>query len=70
MKHSTVQSLTKSPLKPTRFGKMFTMSLCQDDPTSTIRAICFEENMFGQFNTKESYDLQFNNQVMLTTASE
>ena len=37
---------------------MFTMRRCEDDPTSTIRAICFEENMFGQFNTKESYDLQ------------
>ena len=50
--------LTKSLLKPTRFGKMFTMSLCEEDPSRTIRAVCFEENMFGQFNMKESYDLQ------------
>ena len=50
--------LTKSPLKPTKNGQMFTMSLCEGDPSSCIRAVCFEESMFEQFSTKQSYDIE------------
>lgn len=39
--------LTKNPLKPTRFGKMFSMSLSGKDAFSTIRAVCFDEPSLG-----------------------
>ena len=37
---------------------MFTMSLCEGDPSPCIRAVRFEESMFEQFSTKQSYDIE------------
>lgn len=50
--------VTKTPLKTTRCGKMFSMSLVEKDTSSTIRAICFEEEMFSQFQTRVTYDMK------------
>ena len=50
--------LSKSPLKPTRYGKMFLMSLSGKDSSSTVQAVCFEESMFNEFKAKKSYDVQ------------
>ena len=50
--------VTKSPLKSTRYGKMFSMNLCGKDSSTTIRAVCFDESMFDEFKAKQSYDVK------------
>ena len=60
-KHSrnlTCAIVTKSPVRPTSNGSMFTMNLCDQDPSSTIRAVCFDENLFGNFEANGTYDFK------------
>lgn len=54
----TCAILTKSPLRPTKNGSMFSLSLCDKDPSSTLRAVCFNEDMFSKFETTGIYDFQ------------
>ena len=49
--------LNKIPLKPTKYGQMFSLNLCDNDQSSTIRAVCFNANMFEQFEASKSYSL-------------
>lgn len=50
--------LTKSNLKDTQRGKMFSMTLSDFNTTTTIRAICFQEQRYQEFNTTTTYDIQ------------
>jgi hypothetical protein len=50
--------LTKSSLKETKRGKMFSMTLCDQNTTSTIRAVCFQDVMFDKFEVTRTYDLK------------
>ena len=48
--------LTKSQLKPTATGnQMFTMTLCDKDPSSTVKAVCFDESFFHQLLPLKTY---------------
>lgn len=50
--------LTKSPLKPTKTGNMFTLTLSDHTPSSTIRALCFQgDEMFDNFKPLTTYDI-------------
>ena len=50
--------LTKSALHQIRKGNMFSMTLCDVDPTSMIRAVCFDSNVFDLFMATKTYDLR------------
>ena len=52
--------LSKTPLKAAKYGKMFSPSLADDGPcaSSMIKAVCFEEAMFTEFEVKETYDVK------------
>ena len=54
----TCAVLNKSPLKPTRYGEMFSLNLCDEDPSSTIRAVCFNAKMFDKFETSKTYEMK------------
>lgn len=58
-KTMTCAVLTKSNLKEMKRGTMFTMTLCDRETTSTIRAVCFEGSMFNKFATTKTYDLKY-----------
>ena len=48
----------KCPVRQTSNGSMFTMNLCDQDPSSTIRAVCFDENLLGNFEANRTYDFK------------
>ena len=52
--------INKSPIRETKYsngsGSMFSMNLCSE-PSSTIRAVCFNEEMFDKFNVNTTYTL-------------
>ncbi|KAK3746091.1 hypothetical protein QZH41_004628 [Actinostola sp. cb2023] len=54
--------LTKSPLKSTNGnggrGFMFTMRLCDREPCSTTRAVCFDEEKFDCFEPMKTYVME------------
>jgi ssDNA-binding replication factor A large subunit len=54
----TCAVLNKSPIKPTRNGSMFSLNLCDSDQSTTIRAVCFNEDIFSKIQSKKTYDLQ------------
>lgn len=55
-KNMTCGVLSKSPLKSTRNdGRMFSLSLCDEKQTNTIRAVCFDERLY---EASKTYDLQ------------
>jgi hypothetical protein len=59
-KHSeqlTCAVVNKSPLHPTKNGKMFSMNLCDDSSESMLRAVCFNENHFPKFKASRAYDM-------------
>ena len=59
-KELTCAVLNKSPLRRTKVGSMFSMNLCGEEPSSTIRVIqsvCFEGEMFSTFQPNTTYDL-------------
>ena len=37
---------------------MFSLNLCDKDPSSTIRAVCFNTDLFSNFETDVTYDLE------------
>ena len=37
---------------------MFSLNLCDNQPSSTIRAVCFNKDMFPNFETNVTYDLE------------
>ena len=49
--------INKSPIRETKYsngsGSMFSMNLCSE-PSSTIRAVCFNEEMFDKSNKPDS----------------
>jgi len=50
--------LTKSHLKPTvNKSNMFTMTLCDEDTSSTIKAACFKEDLYSKFDVATTYIL-------------
>ena len=55
-KKLTCAVLNKSPLRQTKVGSMFSMNLCGEEPSSTIRAACFEGEMFSTFQLNTTYD--------------
>lgn len=57
-KKLTCAVLNKSPLRPTKNGSMFSLNLCDNQPSSTIRAVCFNKDMFPNFETNVTYDLE------------
>lgn len=51
--------LTKGGLKPTATGnQMFSMTLCDKDPSATIKAVCFEESFFHVLQPLKTYILK------------
>jgi hypothetical protein len=57
-KKLTCAILTKSPIRPTRNGSMFSINLCDQDLSSTVRAVCFDKNMFDKFEANGTYDFE------------
>ena len=57
-KKLTCAVLNKSPLRPIKNGSMFSLNLCDKDPSSTIRAVCFNTDLFSNFETDVTYDLE------------
>lgn len=53
----TFSVLNKSPLRPTSRGKMFSLNVFDEDPSSTVRAVCFSEGMFDSFTANTTYDV-------------
>ncbi|CAB4035103.1 Hypothetical predicted protein, partial [Paramuricea clavata] len=49
----TCAVLNKSPIKPTRNGSMFSLNLCDSDQSTTIRAVCFNEDIFSKIQSKK-----------------
>jgi hypothetical protein len=37
---------------------MFSLNLCDSDQSTTIRAVCFNEDIFSKIQSKKTYDLQ------------
>lgn len=54
-KKLTCAVLNKSPLRPTKNGSMFSLDLCDNQPSSTIRAVCFNKDMFPNFETNVTW---------------
>ena len=50
--------LNKSPLCPTKNGSMFSLNLCDQDPSTTVRAICFNKDMFTKIQPSTTYDIE------------
>ena len=57
-KKLTCAVLNKSPLRPIKNGSMFSLNLSDKDPSSTIRAVCFNTDLFSNFETDVTYDLE------------
>lgn len=57
-KKLTCAVLNKSLLRPTQNGEMFSLNLCDKDPSSTIKAVCFNGNMSHKFEPSKTYELQ------------
>ena len=49
--------VNKSPVKATKNGSMFSLNLCDEDQSSTIRAVCFNKDIFPQLESKKTYQL-------------
>ncbi len=49
----TCPVLNKSPIKPTRNGSMFSLNLYDSDQSTTIRAVCFNEDIFPKIQSKK-----------------
>jgi hypothetical protein len=48
--------LNKSPLRPTRTGSnMFSLNLSDENHDSSLRAVCFQEELFSRFDVNKSY---------------
>jgi hypothetical protein len=48
--------ISKSELKNTKSNsKMFTMNLCDEDPTSFIKAVCFDSSLYDNFESMKTY---------------
>lgn len=50
--------LTKSELRTTKYGHMFTMTLCDENTSSTIKAVSFEKDVYESYQPKSTYNLQ------------
>ena len=53
----TCAIVNKSDLRSTKNGKMFSMNLCDQSSKATMRAVCFNERMFPNFEASKSYDI-------------
>jgi len=49
--------LTKSPVKKKKSGSMFSMTLSDKDPSCTVRAVCWEEDLSPLFEPLKTYDI-------------
>ena len=50
--------VNRSPMKATRNGSMFSVTLCNEDQSSTIRAVCFTKDVFSKIEPKKTYILE------------
>lgn len=58
-KKLTCAVLNKSPLKPARTGSsMFSLNLSDESPDSSMRAVCFQEELFSRFDVNKSYAIE------------
>jgi hypothetical protein len=48
----------KPSTKTQRGGKMFSMTLCDRDSSSTIRAVFFDEGVYKKFQPTKTYDMK------------
>ena len=53
----TCAVVNKSPLHPTKNGKMFLMNLCDESLELMLRAVCFNEDLFSKFEVSKAYDM-------------
>ena len=53
----TCAIVNKSDLRSTKTGKMFSMNLCDQSSKATLRAVCFNQRMFPNFEASKSYDI-------------
>ena len=51
-------ALNKSPLRLTKNESMFSLNLCHLDPSTTVRAVCFNKDMFTQIQPSTTYDVE------------
>ena len=49
---------SKSPMKHIKTGKMFSMTITDEDPTSFIRAVCFNDQLFSSLEVHKTYRLK------------
>ena len=49
--------LSKSEVRPTRSGVIFSMNLCDGDRNSTLRTVCFDEELYGKVEKSKSYEI-------------
>ena len=49
--------VTKSPVQAMKNGSMFSLNLCDEDQSLTIRAACFSKDIFPQLESKRTYQL-------------
>ena len=49
--------LSKSAVHPTRSDVMFSINLCDEDRNSTLRTVCFDEELYGKVEKSKSYEI-------------
>ena len=52
----TAAVLNKSPIKQTRNGSMFSINITDKEQASSIRVVCFEEDLFEKVEATKTYD--------------
>lgn len=50
--------VNRSPMKATRNGSMFSVTLCDEDQSSTIRVVCFTKDVFSKIEPKKTNILE------------
>ena len=53
----TCAVINKSELRSTKNGKMFSMNRCDQSSKAKLRAVCFNQRMFPNFEPSKSYDI-------------
>ena len=43
---------------PTKNESMFSLNLCDQDPSTTVRAVCFNKDMFTKIQPSTTYDIE------------
>ena len=50
--------VNRSPIKATRNGSMFSLTLCDEDQSSTVWPVCFTKEVFKKIEPRKTYKLE------------